>query len=186
MGCAASEGLEIRKVAAPHLQALTERISETCHLAVPSETHSLILEVSLSPHPLRAASRPGTMVDLHCSATGKIFLAHSLWESLPALCENGQFVKRTPNTLVTFEELETECRKIKELGYSMDEEEYHEGVRCLAVPVFDAGNKVIAAVCITAARQRFRKPKTLAMRDEALRTAQDIAWDLGYHPVRAR
>lgn len=43
-----------------------------------------------------------------------------------------------------FEELE----KIYKQGYAIDDEEYYEGVRCVAVPI-RAGRKTIAAISIT-------------------------------------
>lgn len=185
LGNAAAAGLEIRKVAAPLLRALTEETGETCHLAMPSECRSLILEVSLSPHPLRVTSRPGTIVDLHCSATGKLFMAHLYRERLPELVASGQFVRRTPHTLVTLEQLEAEVERILVRGYSTDDEEYHEGVRCLAVPVFDATQTVVAAVGITASRQRFRKAKTEAFYEATGRMVDALSRALGT-PVVAR
>ncbi len=38
---------------------------------------SLLVEVCDSPSPVRIASLPGTLVELHCSSTGKVFLAFS-------------------------------------------------------------------------------------------------------------
>jgi len=43
-----------------------------------------------------------------------------------------------------FEELE----KIRKQGYAIDDEEYYEGVRCVAAPI-RAGRKIIAALSIT-------------------------------------
>ena len=45
-----------------------------------------------------------------------------------------------------FEELE----KIRKQGYAIDDEEYYEGIRYIAIPI-RAGWKIIAAVSITGA-----------------------------------
>jgi len=39
-------------------------------------------------------------------------------------------------------------KKIKKDGYAIDDEEYYEGVRCVAAPI-RAGGQVVAAVSIT-------------------------------------
>ncbi len=59
LGNASLAGTEIRTSALPVLQDLTNRTDETSHLAVPCDDRALIVAVQDSPHPLRAASRPG-------------------------------------------------------------------------------------------------------------------------------
>lgn len=179
LGQVASGELDIRKVAMPHLRSLTDEVDETCHLAVPCEDHSLIVEVSLSTHPLRAASRPGTMVDLHCSATGKIFIAYLLGSKLKSLAESGRFQARTRHTLTTYTALKDEAAVVRERGYSMDDEEYHEGVRCLAVPVFDRSGKLVAAIGLTAAKQRLPKVKVETIVEALRRRAAAISEEMG-------
>jgi DNA-binding IclR family transcriptional regulator len=179
LGQVALGELDIRKVAIPHLRGITEEVDETCHFAVPCENHSLILEVSLSSHPLRAVSRPGTMVDLHCSATGKIFIAYLHEAKLKHLCESGRFEARTRHTLTTYAALKREAESVRERGYSMDDEEYHEGVRCLAVPVFDRSGKLVASIGLTAAKQRVPKAKIEAIVDVLRRRAMAVSEEIG-------
>lgn len=179
LGEAASGDLDIRKVAVPHLRALTEEVDETCHLAVPCEDNSLIVEVSLSTHPLRATSRSGTMVALNCSATGKVFIAYLFDKKLKELCEKNLFQSRTKHTLTTFKELQAEAKRVRERGYSMDDEEYHEGVRCLAVPVFDRSGKTVASIGLTAAKQRIPKVKVESIVEALNRRAVAIREEIG-------
>ena len=97
IGLNAINKLEIRQLAAPILQELTAETEFTSHLAIPSGTQSMIVEVCDSPHPLRVASRPGSRLSMHCSSTGKIFLSylyadqlatHLGTKALPALTDN--------------------------------------------------------------------------------------------------
>jgi DNA-binding IclR family transcriptional regulator len=151
LGLGARKNIGIRKVAFAHLQALSEETGETVQLAIPTENRSMILEVVYGSHPLSATtSRPGTLVELYCSATGKVFLTWSMRDRLEEILQAEKPILRTPKTLVTLEELGRECEVIRERGYAIDEEEYFLGVRCIAAPVFGSSGRLLAAVGITA------------------------------------
>lgn len=155
LGTAALAGTEIRELALPVLQQLTAATAETAHLAIPCDDRALIVAVQDSPHPLRAASRPGYLAELHCSSTGKIFLAYLHAERLAEVLPAESLIARTPHTLTTLAQLKREAQLTRSRGYSLDDEEYHPGVRCLAAPVFAADGNVAAAIGITASTVRF-------------------------------
>lgn len=155
LGNASLAGTEIRTDALPILQRLTARTDETSHLAVPCDDHSLIVAVQDSPHPLRAASRPGSLTELHCSSTGKTFIAFLHYHRLEELFGKGRLTKRTPHTQDTLAEIKREATVTRKRGYSIDDEEFNLGVRCLAAPVYSSQGQVVAAIGITAATVRF-------------------------------
>jgi len=149
----------IRKMAVPILRDLAEATQETAHLAVLCGKESLIIEVCDSPHPLRVASRPGTLAQIHCSATGKVFLAWSVYLKLNDFMKGVCLERRTPNTLTTVDHLRKEVDTIRRQGFAIDNEEYFMGVRCIAVPVRNEQKQVVAALGITGATVRFTKEK---------------------------
>jgi IclR family acetate operon transcriptional repressor len=68
-------------------------------------------------------------------------------------------VRRTPKTLTALSKIKHRYRAHPApRGYSLDDEEYHPGVRCLATPVFGSDGTVVAAVGITASVVRFIRP----------------------------
>ena len=155
LGNTALAGTEIRELALPVLERLTADTDETSHLAIPCDNRALILAVQDSPHPLRAASRPGFLADLNCSSTGKVFLSFILADRMREVLDESDMRSRTPHTLTTFAALQKEVKLIRKRGYSIDNEEFHSGVRCVAAPVFSSSGQVVAAVGITAAAVRF-------------------------------
>src|SRR5690606_30691798 len=155
LGNASLAGTEIRTAALPVLEDLTNRTDETSHLAVPCDSRSLIVAVQDSPHPLRAASRPGFLAELHCSSTGKTFLTFLHHERLAELFKHMPLTKRTVHTLTTLAEIRRECELTRKRGYSLDDEEFTLGVRCLAAPVYAPDGTCVAAIGITAATIRF-------------------------------
>ena len=105
LGNASLAGTEIRTAALPVLENLTARTDETSHLAIPCDDRSLIVAVQDSPHPLRAASRPGFLAELHCSSTGKTLLAFLHHQRLNEFYGSGaRPTKRTAHTLTTLAE----------------------------------------------------------------------------------
>ena len=151
LGTASLAGTEIRTTALPVLEKLTGQIDETCHLAIPCDDRSLIVAVQDSPHPLRAASRPGFLAELHCSSTGKTFLAFLHQTRVEEIIARFQPGKRTAHTQTTLAEIRRETEVTRKRGFSLDDEEFHLGVRCLAVPVFASDGNCVAAIGITAA-----------------------------------
>lgn len=182
LGNAALSGTEIRELAQPVLLKLTQATDETAHLAIPCDDRSLIVAVQDSPHPLRAASRPGFLAELHCSSTGKTFLSFLYRERLAQLYPAGvKLTKRTPHTRATLAEIRREVEATRKRGYSLDDEEFNPGVRCVAAPVYASDGKVTAAIGITAATVRFTKERIPEMAAHVMNAARELSEHLGYH-----
>lgn len=180
LGNAALAGTEIRELALPLLRRLTAEVDETSHLAIPCDDRALIVAVEDSPHPLGASSRPGFLAELHCSSTGKIFLSYLHRARLADMVVATQPGRRTPHTLTSLSQLKREIELTLKRGYSLDNEEFNLGVRCLAAPVFDADGVVVAAVGITASTVRFTKERIPELAEKVVGTAAELSRLIGY------
>lgn len=180
LGNAALAGTEIRELALPLLQRLTDDTDETSHLAIPCDDRALIIAVQDSPHPLRAASRPGFLAELHCSSTGKIFLGYLHRARVAEIVAENPPSPRTPLTLTKLSEIKKEADLTRKRGFSLDNEEFNPGVRCLAAPVFASDGSVAAAIGITAATIRFTKERIPEMAAKVRSVAAELSHLLGY------
>jgi len=173
--------INIREQCVPVLKELTSSTNQTSHLAIPSGNKSLILEVCDSPLPVRVASRPGTLVEMHCSSTGKIFLSYLYQDQdrLGELYPDG-LAGRTNNTIRNIEQLKQETTKIRAAGYAVDNEEYHDGVRCLAAPVFGINHEVIGAIGITGPISSFTTDKTDEFKEKVMNCAGRLSKIMGH------
>lgn len=180
LGNAALAGTDIRKLALPLLQELTLRTSETSHLAIPCNERSLIIAVQDSPHPLRAVSPAGFLTDLHSSSTGKIFLAYVFREQFPQFHSAKAPYKHTAHTLTKRSDLEREIELTRKRGYSVDNEECHTGVRCVAAPIFSSDGNVVAAIGITAASVRLAEKRIPEIAAKVREVADEASRLLGY------
>jgi DNA-binding IclR family transcriptional regulator len=52
------------------------------------------------------------------------------------------------STISEIDQLLEELKNVKQQGYAIDDEEYYEGIRCVAAPI-RAGGKTIASISIT-------------------------------------
>jgi DNA-binding IclR family transcriptional regulator len=182
LGNASLAGTEIRTAALPVLEKLTEKTDETSHLAIPCDDRSLIVAVQDSPHPLRAASRPGFLAELHCSSTGKTLLAFLHFDRLSEFYGAGKKTPtaRTPHTLTTLSAIKREAELTRKRGFSLDDEEFAPGIRCLAAPVFNSDGTLAAAIGITAATIRFTKDRIPEMAAAVKSAASELSRHLGY------
>lgn len=99
----------------------------------------------------------GTFDNAHARASGKVLLAYAPKSIQADYLANHPMRRLTPKTLTRPEELARAFLDIREKGYAVDDEEYVEGVSCLAVPVGQAA--VSYCLTISAPAERFRERK---------------------------
>ena len=155
--------MNLLNIAEPYLAKLTGITGETSHLALP----------------LHAASRAGAVVDMYCSGTGKVLLAW-LAKNDASFLKKVRLERRTANTITNKEILQKELALTLRRGYAIDNEEYHIGVRCLAVPVYDKLGGVVGALGITAPAVRFDRRSNARMYEIVNAVALELSKRLGY------
>lgn len=165
---------DLRQRAVPLLAQVSRATGETTHLAVPFDTHCLLQEVVDSPQLVRVASRPGTLIDYHCSATGKCFLAFDN-ERLLTLRQSVELASRTARTITSWGEMGVALAQVRKQGYAVDDEEYHAGIRCVGAPVRDAAHRVIAAIGVTGTCQSLSKSRVPSVAKIAVAAAAEIS-----------
>jgi DNA-binding IclR family transcriptional regulator len=130
------------------LERLVAKIRETCNFTVLDRNEVVYLDRVETQANVRLHMEIGSRVPLHCTASGKLFLAHLPETELRKLLGPGPYRRYTPRTSVALDDLARELRRIRASGISTDVGEYLEGSVCLAVPVRDAKNRVSAAVAV--------------------------------------
>lgn len=131
------------------LDSLVDEIGETCNCTMLDGDEVVYLDRVETAWPLRVNLQPGSRVPLHCSASGKLFLAHMRREARERLLAAAPLPRYTPNTLCDMQALDPEFRSIRKEGASFDREEYLLGIVCMAVPILH-GNRAVAAVALHA------------------------------------
>jgi DNA-binding IclR family transcriptional regulator len=125
------------------LRQLVAEVGESCNLTALSGADVVYLDRVEAAFPLRLDLQPGTRVPLHCSASGKLFLAAMPARQRQALIDSLPLTRYTAHTLSQREALEAELQRIRHDGYAVDAEEFVEGLVCVAVPVRGADQRPV-------------------------------------------
>jgi len=179
VGSLAVSQLTVREIALPLLERLRDATKETVHLGVRDGDAVIYLDKIETPHAMRMYSRTGRRAPLHCTALGKVLLAFAPSTEAARLLRRG-LRRYTPNTIIDPDVLGKELGKIREDGYALDEEEFEEGLKCVAAPLWDYSGTVVASAGIAGPHIRItsdRLPDLIAVVRE---TAGEISARLGH------
>lgn len=157
------------------LSELVAQIGETCNITVLDGASVLYLDRVEAPWPWRLTLAVGEHVPLHCTASGKLFLALAPEKQRDLLISQLSLTAMTGATISTPAALQQECAAIAAAGYSMDRQEFIDGLLAVAVPVRDENGQVRAALAVHAPISRL--PPELAV--TKLPALQDTARRLG-------
>ena len=130
------------------LRALVNEIGESCNLTALSSGEVMYLDRVETPAPLRFYLHSGSRVPVHCSASGKMFLADMTPAQRQRLLAHAPLEAFTPKTLTDLDALEEEIKQVKRQGFALDNEEFLPGLLCVAVLVPSAKGR--SNLCIAA------------------------------------
>jgi len=141
----------IRTIAEPHLYDLFALTNCGVHFAVRQGLTTRFLARIVSANTKQTISRIWGERPLHTTASGKTFLAFE--KDRVALME--QLTQRSPraftsNTFITKAGLQSEVKRIRQIGYSTESEELLMGWRAIAAPIWKNKNEIVATVSISA------------------------------------
>jgi DNA-binding IclR family transcriptional regulator len=167
------------------LRTLVAEVGESCNITSCAGSEVLYLDRVETPAPLRFYLHPGSRVPVHCSASGKLFLAQMTPSQRKRLLVPGTLEKYTDMTITDPQALEAELQRAAADGYAMDNEEFLPGLTCVAVRVPVPSGKSNLAVAIQAPTLRFQG-KRISGSLPALRRAAEALADIesGSYPER--
>lgn len=154
------------------LKDLVDEIGETCNFTTLDGAEVLYLDRVEARRPLRLTIDIGAHVPLHCSASGKLLLAHMPKRQRDTVIRRIPMPALTPSTLTTPEALKAECEEILHTGFARDREEFVVGLIALAVPVRDKRMAVRATISVHAPVARMSMLQA-EMRLDALQRAAE-------------
>jgi len=157
--------LDLRSVLADDLRALRDETGETVHLSVPAGHEMIYIDKLESQGPVRMASRVGGRLALHCSAAGKAYMAALPLSTSDSLVDALVLTPCMPNTITRPPALREELARIREQGYSIDNEENERGIVCYGVAIAGPDGRPLACVSVS----------TLSYRQQGVPAARYVA-----------
>ena len=101
-----------------------------------------------TPGGLSLTTYVGFATDPHAAAGGKVLLSELSPQEIADIYRGKPLTVYGKNTITSVDRLLEELEKVRNQGYAIDDEEYYEGVRCVAAPI-RAGGEIVAALSIT-------------------------------------
>jgi len=144
----------LRTVRLSVMNALCEKLGETCNIATPDREGMVYLDRVETKWPLRIQLPVGTQVPFHCTASGKMYLSTLAPHMLGKLLSASTLEKKTAQTLTDITALQAEIDDTRMRGYSLDQQEFMEGMVAIAVPIFDDLGRLMSTLSVHAPTQR--------------------------------
>lgn len=142
----------------PYVRLVAQETGETAYASGWWDGEITALAVARGRNAIQTAEVAlGSYHDAHARATGKMLLALADPAARDRYLESHALNRRTRYTITDIDALRAELEAVGKRGYAFDQEEYAEGVCCLAVPV--SNGTVPYAVGISAPSNRFATEK---------------------------
>jgi DNA-binding IclR family transcriptional regulator len=158
---------------------IVQRCQETVKLAVLEGRDVVYLGKQEGQYSVRLVARVGSRVPAHMTAVGKVLLSGLGDGELAALYQGYDFPIRTARTIRTLEALRGELQAARAHGFAYDREESSVGLTCVAAPIRDHSQAVVAAISIGVPNERLAGNRIDELRLIVLRAAQNISRTLG-------
>ncbi len=151
LGAKALQHVDLIRIADVQMRMLSKETKETIHLGTMEDDSIVYLHKIDSMYNLRMYSRVGRR------NLGKVLLAWLDEAEVREILAPVVYERKTANTHMSADELLAELVTVREKGYSEDNEEQEEGLRCVGVPVYDRFGHVIAGLSISFPTIRFNE-----------------------------
>ncbi|WP_424930657.1 HTH-type transcriptional regulator BhcR [Amaricoccus tamworthensis] len=138
----------------PFMHTLMEETRETANLGIEKSDEVLFVSQVETHETIRAFFPPGTQSPMHASGIGKALLSMYSEERFERLLKKMRLEAFTEFTITDRDRLRDEMLRIRQQGYSFDNEERTVGMRCVAAPITNVHGEVIAGISVSGPSHR--------------------------------
>jgi IclR family pca regulon transcriptional regulator len=146
LGYAYLAGAPLTRAAQPILEQVSERLHESCSLAVLEGDEIVYVARAATRRILSISLSVGSRLPAFCTSMGRVILAFSEPEVRERFLARAPLQRHTTSTIVDRELLDAELLRIRAHGYAIVDQELEVGLRSLAVPVIGLDGRVVAAI----------------------------------------
>ncbi len=172
--------LELQTEARPYIAELTSHLGLTSYLGVLDGDEVVYIEKLDAVSAMKMYYQIGSRMHAYCSSLGKCLLSNYSKAQLDVILEDCSFIKFTPNTIASREELDAEIAKVRKQGWAMDNEECEKGHRCIGAPIFDYKGDIIAAVSASGDKRVLTDDRIEEVAEAVMKAASRISHRMGY------
>jgi IclR family pca regulon transcriptional regulator len=163
--------MNIDQVVLPPLQRVRDDTGDSSSMAVLSGNDILYVAHVSTNRRIRLGATVGTRFPLHATSLGKVLLAFQDEALIAAYCERAELTRFTERTVTTRAALQQRLSSVRTTGYDSALDELDYGLVSVAVPVFDAEQRVVAAINCSTSTTRISQDELVRTRLPLLREA---------------
>jgi IclR family pca regulon transcriptional regulator len=179
LGYAYLSGLAMPEIAAPHLEELVARLRESSSISVLDGHHIVYVARVPTKRIMTVAISVGTRFPAFATSMGRVLLAAMSEGEFDRYLAEARLDALTERTVTDAAKLTEIVQEVARQGYAIVDQELEEGLRAVAAPIRGAGDRVTAAINVSAHASRV---SLTAMRTDLLpallETARQIEIDL--------
>lgn len=163
LGTGYSRQAPLHRLARFPIAQLVERTKRTAHLAVMHGREVIYIIEERARRQSALVTNPGVRLPAHLTASGRAMLASMTPEQLAALYPGPEaFPTRYETGVHSVPALNELLERIRERGFSWEQDEVTDGFSSLAVPVLDRSGLAVASVTLTVANRPALSPAAAA------------------------
>lgn len=174
-----TNSISIRNAALPIIREVCMKIKETVHIAMIDGSEVVWIEKKECNQSIKTSTTIGARLPAYTTADGKIILSYQNREKVKEYLPN-EIAKFTPNTITDKDEFINSLEEMRKNGYTIDNQEYVEGIKCVAAPIFDHKGDVRFSLSTTGPAFRMTEEKINKLILIIKEAANEISYRIGY------
>jgi DNA-binding IclR family transcriptional regulator len=179
LGLTYLDRIDVRRMAHPYLEQLSNRTNETATLSTRAGKRSRIYIDQVTPdREVIMSVSVGTPYPLHAGASSRAFLAFLPLAEQEAYLDGG-LESLTASTITDVESLRRDLEKVREQGWARSSAERQSGAASVAAPVRRHDGYPMAVISVCGPLERF-SAEFEGCRDALLQTARQLSRQLGW------
>ena len=146
LGTGALAALPVAQLAQPWLDQLSEQIEQSSSLSILDDTEIVYIARAAQRRVMSIGLMPGSRLPAHCTSMGRVLLAALPDAEARAIVERSNLTPRTTRSLTSPDDIMACVARARADGYALIDQEVELGLRSLAVPLYGARGRVVAAL----------------------------------------
>ena len=179
LGSKYANRFEIRNIARPYMEKLSNAFNETTNLGLFIDNEILHIDKIDSTEILRIDSPLGTRAPAYCTALGKAILSVLPSDELDAYLNEIKLKRHGPNTITSQKKLRIELEETLKRGFAIDNEELATGLCCIASTVFNNADRARYAISLSIPTARFSEKQVDKIQNLVKSVCRELSEKLG-------
>lgn len=182
LGRAVAENFDLATIARGEMRALRDALGQSVVISRTEGATAVVLATLTGREAIEIAVKPGSILPPHCTAQGKLALAHAE-EAVRERVLLSRLDMRTPHTITSPATLRQELARIRDRGWAVAPGESLVGVNALAAPIFEGDGRIVGSIAILGSIQFIEAEPEAAqvsqLRQAASRLSAQLGWTNG-------